>query len=132
MAEAQDIFGTAFKNGSATFLARIVGNDGACLTPAGVAAAEYSVYLLDDRDPDGRTAVEGHSAVSLTVNDVLYGALQTDALWTVDSIGYNFKHVLEVAAHPAFAIAGRRYLVEYTLTPTSGSAILLRFRMNVI
>jgi hypothetical protein len=132
MAEAQDIFGTAFKNGSATFLARTVGNDGAHLTPAGVTAVKYSVYLLDDRDPDERTAVEGHSAVSLTVNEVLYGSLQTGALWTVDSLGYNFKHTLEIAEHPAFAVAGRRYLVEYTLTPAASPAILLRFRVNVI
>jgi hypothetical protein len=132
MAEAQDIFGTAFKNGSATCLARVVGNNGAVLTPAGITAAKYSVYLLDDRDPDERTPVEGHSAVSLTVDDVLYGALQTDALWTADSTGYNFKHALAVAEHPAFAVAGRRYLVEYTLTPVDGPVILLRFRVNVI
>jgi hypothetical protein len=132
MAEAQDIFGTAFKNGSATFLARAVGNDGATLAPAGVTAAKYSVYLLDDRDPDARTAVDGHSAVSLTVNEVLYSSLRTDALWTADSIGYNFKHALAIAAHPAFAVAGRRYLVEYALTPANGPVILIRFRVNVI
>jgi hypothetical protein len=132
MAEAQDIFGTAFKNGSATLLARLVGNDGAYLTPAGITAAAYSVFLLDDRDPNARTAVSGHSAISLTVNDVLFAALQTDALWTADSIGYNFKHALSVATHPAFAIAGRRYLVEYTLTPTTDPVILVRFRINVI
>ncbi|MBN2581415.1 MAG: hypothetical protein JXB10_20710 [Pirellulales bacterium] len=132
MAEAQDIFGAAFKNGSATFLARLVGNDGAYLTPAEVAAAEYSAFLLNDRDPDERIAVLGHSAVGLTVGDVLYDTLQTDALWTVDSVGYNFKHALEVAVYPAFAVAGRRYLVEYALTPVSGPVILVRFRVNVI
>jgi hypothetical protein len=132
MTEAQDIYGTAFKNGSATFLARLVGNDGEYLLPADVAAAAYTVSLLDDRDPDGRTPVAGHSGISLTVNQVLYGSMQTDVIWTVDSLGYNFKHVLDVATHPAFPIAGRRYLVEYALTPTSGPVILLRFRVNVI
>jgi hypothetical protein len=132
MAEAQDIYGTAFKNGSATFLARLVGNHGGYLVPADVTAAAYSVHLLDDRNADGRTPVAGHSAVSLTVGQVLFDALQTDAVWSADSIGYNFKHALDVAAHPAFAVAGRRYLVEYVLTPASGPMILLRFRVNVI
>ena len=78
------------------------------------------------------TAVTGHTNVTLTVADVIFSTLQTDPMWTVDAIGYNFRHVLDVSAHPAFAIAGRRYLIEYQLTPTVGQIILVRFRINVI
>jgi len=132
MAEAIDIHGTAFKNGTATLLARVVGADGAPIVSGDLDAIVYSVYRLDDRDPDGRVAVEGHDGVELAVGDVIFDALQTDALWTADAIGYNFRHELDVAAHPAFAQAGRKYLVEYRLTPDEGQVILVRFRINVI
>jgi len=132
MADAGDIHGTAFKNGSATLLARVVGGGGQAIAQADIASAEYSVYLLDDQDADARTAVTGHAGVSLNVADVIFNSLQTDALWTVDTTGYNFRHVLDVSANAAFAAAGRRYLVEFTLTPASGQVILVRFRINVI
>jgi hypothetical protein len=132
MAEAGDIYGTAFKNGSVTLLARIVGQNGVNILPSDIDVIRYTAYLLDDQDADSRTAVTGHAAVSLTAADVIFSTLHTDPTWTVDAIGYNFRHVLDVSAHPAFAIAGRRYLVEYQLTPTEGQVILVRFRINVI
>jgi hypothetical protein len=132
MAEAIDLYGTAFKNGSITLLARIVGAQGANVLPADINTVTYSVYLLDDQNPDSRTAVAQHTSVLLPVADVLFATLQTDPLWTVDTTGYNFRHVLDVSAHPAFAVAGRRYLIEYQLTPAVGQMILVRFRINVI
>ena len=132
MAEAIDIHGSAFKNGSATLLARIVGPDGANILQSDVNTIEYTVYLLDDQDPDSRTPVAGHTDVALTVADVIFNTLQTDAIWTVDATGYNFRHVLDVSSNQAFAVAGRRYLVEYQLTPAVGQMILVRFRINVI
>lgn len=132
MPDASDIHGSAFKNGSATLLARIVGKDGANVVRSDLVAVKYGVYLLDDRNADGRTAVTGHADVALAVPDVVFDTLQTDAIWTVDSVGYNFRHVLDVSTHHAFAVAGRRYLVEYRLTPAVGQIIIVRFRINVI
>jgi len=132
MAEAADLHGTAMKNGTVTLMARIVGADAANLVQANIGSIQYSIYLLDDQDADARTAVAGHTDVSLTVADVVFDSLQTDALWTVDTTGYNFQHVPDVSTNPAFAIAGRRYLVEYRLTPVVGQIILARFRINVL
>jgi hypothetical protein len=132
MADANDIHGTAFKNGSVTLLARVVDANGDNVVPAGVNSVKYTVYLLSDQNPDARSAVEGHTDASLSVAGVLFATLQTGPLWTVDAVGYNFRHVLDVSAHQAFALAGRRYLVEYQLTPAAGQVILVRFRINVI
>jgi hypothetical protein len=132
MAEANEIHGTAFKNGSATLLARIVGHSGANVLQADLNTIKYTVYLLDDQNSDNRTAVDGHANVALTIAEVIFNTLQTDAVWTVDATGYNFRHELNVSAHQAFAVAGRRYLVEYQLTPAVGQVILVRFRINVI
>ena len=131
MAEALDIHGAAFKNGTVTLLARVVGDDDDPVTIADINSIEYTVYLLDDQTPDSRTAVEGHTDATLTVSDVLFNSLQTDSLWTVDATGYNFRHVPDVSEHQAFAVAGRRYLVEYQLTPAVGQVIVVRFRINV-
>jgi len=132
MAEANDIHGTAFKNGSVTLLARIVGPSGENVLQGDINAVQYTVYLLDDQNPDNRTAVAEHANETLNVSDVIFNTLQTDALWTVDMIGYNFRHILDVSAHQAFTVAGRRYLVEHQLTPAGGQLILVRFRINVI
>jgi len=132
MAEAIDIHGSALKNGSVTLLARVVGEDAQPVTQADISSAKCSVYLLDDDDPDSRTAVTGHAGVALVVADLIFDTLQNDDLWTVDEVGYNLRHVLDVSANQAFAIAGRRYLVEFELTAAAGQVILVRFRINVI
>jgi len=132
MAEACDIQGVVFKNGSATLLARVVGADAAAVVQADVASAKYTVYLLDDTDADHETPVDSHEDVSLTVAECIYNELETDDLWDVDSIGYNFRHVLDVSSNPAFAIAGRSYRVVVLLTPNAGQVILVRFRVHAI
>jgi hypothetical protein len=132
MADARNIDGSAFKNGSATFMARIVSATGDNITQNDISTVRYSIYLLDDQDPDLRTVVTGHDNAILSVATVLFTSLQTDTLWTVDTTGYNFRHILDVATYPAFSIAGRRYLVEYRLAPASGQVILVRFRIHVI
>lgn len=132
MPDAIDTYGTAFKNGSATLLARVVGQGGANIVRADLSAIHYTVYLLDDQNPDDRAPVANHADVALTISQVVFDALQLDALWTIDEIGYNFRHTLDVSPYPAFPTAGRRYLVEYRLTPMAGEVILVRFRLNVI
>ena len=132
MAHASDIFGTVFKNGSATLLARVVGADGTPVKQADIASAEYSVYLLDHADPDAATAVTGHEGVSIDVSSLVFGSLQTDAVWDVDETGYNVKHVLDVSANQAFTVAGRTYRIVFELTPAGGQTILVRFRVHAI
>jgi hypothetical protein len=127
-----DIHGTVFTSGTVTLLARIVGHDGANIVRAGVASIRYSIYVLDDDDPDARTPVPGHDNVALAVADVLSDGLVTDALWTADAAGYNFRHTPDVSGQPAFATAGRRYLVEYRLLPTAAQVIIVRFRIHAI
>ncbi len=129
MGNAADFFGSVFKNGSAVFLARVVGADDTPITQADIASAEYSVYLLDERDPDEMAVVTGHDGVSIDVSSLIYDTLQTDAIWGVDATGYNFKHVLDVSADQAFTVAGRHYRVRYELTPASGQVIVVRFRV---
>ena len=47
MPQASDIFGTAFKNGSAVLMARIVDSAGANVQQAGLSAIKYSIFELN-------------------------------------------------------------------------------------
>jgi len=132
MADASDIHGNVFKNGSATLLARVVGANGVAVTQADIASATYTVYLLDESDPDTATPVTGHTDVALDVASLICDSLQVDDLWDVDQTGYNFKHTLDVSTHQAFSVAGRTYRAVFRLTPNSGQAILIRFRLHAI
>lgn len=128
----QDVAVQCFKNGTAPMMARVYNHAAALLTQANVTSIAYSIYLLDDKDADSRTVVTGHSAVALNDTDVIFDTLQTDDLWTADTTGYNFKHVPPIATNQAFTKAGRKYLVEYTITPSSGQKVIVRFRVSVI
>lgn len=132
MVDASDIHGVVFKNGSATLLARVVGADGSPVTPAQIASAAYTVWLLDENDADSGTAVAGHTDVPLEVASLVCEGLQNDAIWDVDQTGYNFKHVLDVSADPAFAVAGRSYRIVFRLVPVASQVILVRFRVHAI
>jgi hypothetical protein len=132
MPDAHDIHGTVFKNGSATLLARVVGAAGTPIARADVASIRYTVYLLDHHDPDRQMPLAGHIGVPLAVAEAVYDIVQIDALWTRDTVGYNFKHVLDVSSHQAFPTAGRGYRIVYEIAPTNGQVILLRFRVHAI
>jgi hypothetical protein len=127
-----DTYATVLKNGSATCMARVVGHDAAAVTRTDVASIAYSIYLLDADDPDSRTVVAGHNSAALDKISVVFDSLQTDARWTRDAVGYNFRHAIDVTLYPAFTLAGRDYLVEYRLTPYVGQVILVRFRLHCI
>lgn len=120
-----DIYTTAFKGGTARLCARVYLN-GTDVTQAAVSSITYSIYLLDEDDPESRTAVTGHSAVDLTVADVVYDTLQTDS----QASNYNFRHTPPISTSAAFATLGD-YLVEYTVTPATGETIIVRFVVKV-
>lgn len=128
--QATDIVGTVFKNDSVILMARVLGEDAAAVTQVDIASALYTLSLLDDDDPDVATVVSGHEDVDVTVSGLIFDSLQTDALWSVDTTGYNFKHVLDVSANQAFGEAGRRYRVRFELTPVSGQVIVVRFELR--
>jgi hypothetical protein len=132
MANPSDITGKVFKHGTVTTLARVLGAANAPIVQADISSVSYTIYLLDSRDPDNWTPVSGHSAVSLTVSAVVFNTLQTDAAWTTDATGYNFRHEIDISVNQAFTAAGSKYLVEYRFVPNSGQAILVRSRLTVI
>ena len=67
------------------------------------------------------TAAQSVVSGSLTVSSVISDTLQTGAMWSTDSTGYNLTHNV---AGTALGVAGV-YTFEYSITPTGGSATVL-------
>jgi len=104
---------------------RVLARDGSDLLPADVTSITYSIFALSGNPPE-RTAVEGHENVTLDKTAVLFDEVRSDQ-WASN---YNFKHIPDISENTAFAAAGVEYLVEYTITPTSGQKIIERIRVK--
>ena len=136
MGFAQNIHGRVRRGRTATLLTRIEGWDGTPITTNEVAGIVYSIYELDPADPDSRTVVTGHDEVTLTVADVVFDSLQTDARWTEDDTGYNFRWPLDGSQIANFDVASgasqtKRYRAEAILTDTNGDKIVLVWQLSV-
>lgn len=111
---------TVFEDSGASCMARIVGNDAANATQASITGITYSVY-------NGDTAIIEDSA--LTVATVVFDTLQTDARWTEDSTGYNFRHDLPATTFPT---GDAVYRVEYVFNPVSGEDFAVVFELTAL
>ncbi len=132
MAVAKDIHATVFRNATATFMARVENATGQAINQVSIASIRYTVYELDFSDPSILLPITGHDQALLLKTDVVFDTLQLDAVWTVDAIGYNFRHELDVSLNEAFPKAGGVYQVRYELTPVLGQKIVFRFHMRCI
>jgi len=132
MPTAQDIRGTAFQNGSAMLMARIVGVDNQPVTTGDLDEVRYSVMEVDHCDPNSLAVVSGHDDVELPVADVFYDTLQTGGPWEADDTGYNFLHELDISEAPAFPQAHTDYQVRFVITPVVGQPIVWRYLVHVI
>ena len=122
MPAAETVHSIIFEGNDATCLARIQGTDAAELTQAALTSIAYSVY---DRAAPTTSVASGAVVIATSVFDTL----QTDARWTADSTGYNFRHTL---AGSTFPTGGRTYMVQYKFTETGGSIAYLQFSIKTL
>jgi hypothetical protein len=113
---------TVFEDSGVILMARIVNDAGTLLTQATTTSITCKSY--DTSDPTGTPVTP-----TVVVASVIFDTLQTPDIWTEDSTGYNFKHVLPATAIPN---GDRTYQVEYKITPTSGEAFYLVFQLQTI
>lgn len=128
----EDILSDVFDGNTATLMARILDWSGNVLTVENTLSVTYTIW-----NTSTNAAVSGHTAVSVTPSACLYDTLQTPEIWTADDTGFNFAWTPDVSTNPAFGTGdgtavGLIFLVVFTIQPTSGQALLIRFRLNVI
>jgi hypothetical protein len=123
--------GTTDHHVAVVVFARIVDDRGRRIVCADVAAICYSIYAVDVHS-GLRIARLSDIALPLEVRDVLFDRLVRDRRWTVDDVGYNFRHEVEVGDHVMrFGIDGNIELV-YELTPKNGDKVRLPFQSKVV
>ena len=130
MATANGICSKRLASGSVVLMARIVDGDGMAIRRSEVIAVEYSLYEVDACWPEQLTAVRGGRAVPLAVGDVLFDSPQIGHFWSVDEVGYNFRHEVDFGWDQPLAKTGWCYEVVYQLTMTTGQTANVRFRIG--
>lgn len=111
-----------FEDSGASCMARVVGNAATAITQATITSITSHVFDLDSSTPT--TDLDNST---LTVSSVVFDTLQTDARWTVDSTGYNFRHDF---AASIFTTGGHRYRVEFVFTPSSGAVFHVVYQLK--
>jgi hypothetical protein len=66
----------------------------------------------------------------LAVANFVFDSTQLDELWTLDDIGYNFRHEIQVDGHHRFPKPGFHYQVRYRLTDSNGKTTVVRFQLR--
>lgn len=98
------------------------GGNGTAYTQASFSAVYYTVYR-EERGSMG--IVSGYNGVALTIASQVYDTLQG---WELDTRGYNFQHVIPLAALDATA----RHVVVYrfVLAASPSPAVCIEHRIN--
>ncbi len=110
-----------YEDGTCTLLARVYGASGTAITQATCSSIAYTIT-----DTTNSTVVDSGS---LTIASVVYDTLQTDAIWTRDSTGYNFKWT---PAYTSFPTPSVTYAAEALVVTTSGARINVPFALTVV
>jgi hypothetical protein len=108
-------FAKAKGNGIVLF-ARLVDGAGRPIGPSDVARIEYSIR---------------ESWTRLKVCDVILPELVVDKLWSVDSVGYNFRHDIADFASVASGEFSGRVEIRYVLVLANHTPLFIRFHLKL-
>jgi hypothetical protein len=92
-------------------MARVLGTNRLPLTQGGIASIRLAVADYTTKDST-------YQDFAVSVAATVFNSLQTDARWTADPEGYNFRYVVP---HTAFPLGGRTYRIEAKFIMTDGS-----------
>ncbi len=126
MAGAKRIPVTVVKDCNAALRAYVTKTKALAITQADITSITYTITDTSDGSP-----VSGHNNVTIQKTDVIYDALQTptlDASWTIDDIGYNFRHVLAGTGWPDTGVI---YHYDGFIIAADGSTIPVLFAISV-
>jgi len=122
--------GTTVTRSAVVLVARIEDDRGRQIVCADVAAIRYSIYAVV-AGCGLRVARLSDVGLPLAVQEVLFDGLVRDRQWTVDDVGYNFRHEL-VISDDVIQVGGGEIELVYELTPKEGAKTRLRFQSKVI
>ena len=112
---------TIYEDTGVTCMSRIFGDDGLAVEQSDVSSIDLAVFK--------NTTTSATYTASLTVADVIFDTLQTDARWSLDSTGYNFRYAVVASV---FAEGDYTYRLEFKFTPASGSQYFVIFEIDTV
>lgn len=112
---------TIYEDTGVTCMSRILGDDAAAITQATTSAIVLNAFKNTSTTPT--------YTASLTVADVVFDSYQTDARWSKDSTGYNFRYAVIASI---FDAGDATYRLEFKFTPTSGSVYFVIFEIDTV
>lgn len=113
---------SVYEDGSASIMARLYGGSGTAVTQASLTMITLRQYVADTNE---EAWVPTYPAISTVVFDTL----QTDARWTKDATGYNFRQDFDAGT---FVGPDLRYRMEWTFVPASGGSWKLPIDVTAI
>ena len=113
--------GTIYEDSGLTCMARIQGADASYITQATTSAITLAVFK--------NANTTATYTASLTVADVIGDVLQTDARWSLDSTGYNFRYSVVASV---FDAGDATYRLEFKFTPTTGSQYWVIYEIDTV
>ncbi len=122
MADAKIQRSTAFEDSGHSIMARITGNSATNIAQADITSIAYTIHDMTDN-------VTTEASGTMTVATVVFDALQTDARWTEDSTGYNFRYDIPASELPN---GDRTYRFEIIFNPASGENFSIVRDVDVI
>jgi hypothetical protein len=113
---------SVFEDSGFHLMARITIHDASNAQQADISSISLQVWDIDRDFQVGATE-------NLTVANVVFDTLQTDARWTADSTGYNFRYTGTAAQ---VSKGGSTYRYEFKITPASGEVYHIVFDVPTI
>ena len=118
--------GIVFEDSGASLMSRMLGTDAAVVTQADITSIALNIFDVTD---SANPVADGSNPVTVTVADVIFDTLQTDARWSKDSTGYNFRYDTLATQVPTGATVVR---FEFEITPASGQVFFDVYEVDVL
>ena len=112
---------TIYEDTGTTCMARIMGDDASAITQAGISSITLNVFK------DDSTTAE--ITVTPSISTCVFDTYQTDARWSKDSTGYNFRHQIPSSVMDT---GDATYRCEYKFVPTSGNQWFVVYLIDTV
>ncbi len=112
---------TIYEDTGTNCMARIVGDDSVAITQSDLSSISLSIFK-NDVSPAETTATP-------VISDSVFDTLQTDARWSKDSTGYNFKYLIPSTG---FSDGDSTYRAEFKFVPSTGSPFFVVYLIDTV
>jgi len=105
-------------NADVILMGRIKSRSGEYISQSTISTIAWTLTDVSDGPNSGTTVASS----TFTVSAVVFNSLQTDAFWTKDTTGYNFRGIITATNIPT-TYSGDRLQADVKFTMTSGEVL---------